>query len=146
MNTNETGTTNELSFKIGQLACALTGIPEDTNEFSFIGRIVVIEGENVQLRAHDGETVEVPLSSLKQAVHYDQSTGAVIVEGSRAVVVAIDHPSPEIPPNSLVTTSTVLRHNTATDFFETRNTLYMADVVTHWLFGESKSPFLYEGK
>lgn len=104
---------------------------------NFIGRLVSIDGENVVLRAFDGEEHQSVVSKLKQVVHYDRSASFHIQKGERASVVAIDHPNPSIFAREFVSTSVVESSNTFTGFFETKNTLYVADVV----FGD-KSPYL----
>jgi hypothetical protein len=69
----------------------------------------------------------IPAEAVKPIVHYDIDQPSYIVEGQRAVVTALDHPSPFITENVEVTTSTVLTvgHNG----FETLNTIYMPNKI-----------------
>lgn len=124
-----TGLTHELKFSVGQLAAAMIGIPEDDPRHNVIGRVTHIDGENVTLAKFGGEQIAVTVANLKQAVHYDKSQSSFIREGSRGEVYGLDHPDPLVGPNQWITTSVVLRLVKETGFFETRNTVYMANYV-----------------
>lgn len=65
---------------------------------------------------------------MKPVVKYRVFLPGHIVVGSRAIVFAIDHYNPMIPPNELVNTSTVQTYDEATGEFETLNTKYVLAV------------------
>lgn len=119
------GTTHKLRFKVGQLAAAMIGIPEEDERHNVIGRITRLDGEDVTLAVGEKQ-FNLTVSNLKQAVHYDRSVSAWIGEGRRADVTGLDHPE---LGQGWINTSIVLRYFPETGFFETRNTLYMADYV-----------------
>lgn len=125
-------------FKEGQLAVALIGIEDTAPDYGFIGRIESITGDDVVLVAHDGEKQTVPVGSLKQAVHYDRDKPFSGTVGGAASVFAIDHP---IGPDQFVTTSAIEVISGEIGFFETKNTLYMANKIEN-MFGTTYSPLL----
>jgi hypothetical protein len=129
-----------MEFKVGQLVLAQNAapLPElDGAMVDFIGRLESIDGDDVVVRAYDGEAWPSKLSALKQVVHYDVTKSFYVAKGNNANVFAIDHPDPSIFPNEWVTTSVVKEVDPYTGFFETRNTLYMASYVAG-----VKSPYL----
>lgn len=142
--------THQLRFTVNQLACAAIGLPEDHPGHNYIGRLVALSDTEAVLRAFDGQEVTVPANSLKQVVHYDADKGVFIEVGQRASVVNIDHPETGmIYPGEVISTSPVLSKYSRTGFFETRNTVYLPNVVRNPMFGdagEMRSPYLYAGK
>lgn len=127
-------------FIVGQMACAMGKSPCGIHE-NYIGRIDSMseDGTKVTLKAYDAETVEVLASTLKQAVHYDVDQSKYILVGDSASVVALDHPRLGV---GVVYTTSVLKHNKFSGFFETRNTVYMANKVDFGAFGIQTSPYL----
>jgi hypothetical protein len=61
----------------------------------------------------------------KPIVHYSVLWGGVVRVGRKATVLAHDHPNTNIPPFSVVDTSTIVSFDEATGNFETQNTKYV---------------------
>lgn len=130
-------------FAVGTLALAPKAATLEGEPVDFVGRIVSMEDGKVVLRAYDGDEITADQATLKQAVHYDRNKSFFIEVGREAMVFAIDHPAPYIGPNQPVTTSEVLDFDPdLTGFFETRNTVYMANEINLGVLGTITSPWL----
>jgi len=110
--------------------------PEDV--VSLIGRITAIDGEAVTIKAANGEVGTFNASTLVDVVHFDVTKRMNGNVGDSGSVFAIDHPL--LPPNEYVTTSEI-KYILADGKFETRNTLYVPNLVD--IFGVVlPSPYL----